>query len=436
MEVNTDLKKFYGNKRAMTTGAAVVLAMLILVGGTVGVLMLYGDRILPNNNTPSPYNPYQTPGATIPPGTLYTGWAGSLYLSVVDKVGGAAFTTSTVTVDQVGAVNGVFNFLSGPAKSLTQSANPQSAARIWSEGDEIIVMADCTGNPANPGTGLDWYPAMYYMKLYAGAPIFELTSFNCFRVVSTSPYTYQIDTTYATQMPQTVTKYEASNVKYWNIGDLGIYPRCAAADFDMYLTYNGATLSSVTDGSSWDDTVAEINANATLASTNEQLTFQMVGATANHGWGREFYVVSSTGKVLQYGAVIIVTTAMTGIGSDALTSQDWQPITANNLYVEKGYFKVIEPSFPAKGSKASWTVQIPVNSAAATAATAYLFKFWLADCQNLADLPAVGTSTSVPTAYGFVTDYGVGAVVPNTALTFSSGLGATNQLEVYLTTPS
>jgi hypothetical protein len=162
----------------------------------------------------------------------------------------------------------------------------------------------------------------------------------------------------------------------------------------------------------------------------------MVGANANVGWGKEFYVISSNGKVQRYGAVIVITTAMTGIGNDKLTGDGWQPITASNLYAEKGFFKVLEPAFPAKGQKPGWSVDIPIDCAAATAATAYKFSVWLNDCQNLDNVASVGTSTSYPTAYGFVTAYGVGAVVQNTALTFSSGAGATMQLMAYITTPS
>jgi hypothetical protein len=113
-----------------------------------------------------------------------------------------------------------------------------------------------------------------------------------------------------------------------------------------------------------------------------------------------------------------------------------KPITASTLYAEKGWLKEISPAFPAKGNKAGWAVKIPINSQAATASTAYKVSVWLNDCQNLDNVATVGTSTSYPTAYGFVTAYGVGAVVPNTALTFSSGAGATMQLMAYLTTPA
>jgi hypothetical protein len=280
---------------------------------------------------------------------------------------------------------------------------------------------------------------MYYMQLYQGAPIYELTDIRCF---SGSAGGYSINVDYATRLSQTVQQYENSNVKYWNIGDLSMYPRAAAADVDIYLTYGGTTCASVTDASTWVDTAAEITANATLASDLETVQFKMIGANNNVGWGKHFFVVNAQGIIEEYGAVIVCTTAMTGIKIPA----GWNTITMSTLYAEKGFYKVLDADgiagdidvsgamMPAKGSKPSWTVDVDIDATSATASTAYKFSFWIEDCQKLNDVASVGTSTGVPSAYGFVTSYGVGAVVHNTALTLSSGAGATQQLEVYLTT--
>lgn len=424
---------FKANKRALSSAGAAIIIVVLLVGAMFASYGMTGSFFFGiDNNSGGTIIPGETPGSNtvIPAGS----WSGPLYLSVVDKVGGAAFTTSTVTVDQVAAVNGVFDFISGPSKSVTQAANPQSAVRVWNEGDEVIVMPDCTGNPSN---GLDYYPAMYYMKLSHGATIYELSNINCFRLVSTSPYKYQIDTSFATALPQKVAEYTASNVQYWNIGDLGLYPRQAAADFDMYLTYNGATLASVTDASTWVDTATEITANATLASvSNEKLTFQMVGANANLGWGKHFFAFNGQGKISEYGATITMTTSMVGVGTGALVGEGWVPISTSTLYAEKGFFKVLEPAFPTKGQKAGWSVNIPIDSTAATAATEYKVSIWVNDCQNLDNLASVGPTSAYPTAYGFVTAYGVGAILQTPVLTYSSGAGATMQLMAYVTTPS
>lgn len=433
------LKKFRKANKAITKlGAALVLVILLIVSAFGSYLMTgtwFGIGAPSGGTGGTGTGGTGTGGTgtgTVSPST----WAGPLYMSVVDAVTGGGVTTSTTTVDQVGAENGAFDFLMGPQKSVAQSANPQSESRIWNQGDQVIVMVDCTGNPSN---GLDYYPAMYYMQLYQGAPIYELTDARCF---DGSAGAYHINTQYATALSQTVQQYESSNVKYWNIGDLRMYPRQAAADVDLYLTYGGTTLAKVTDASTWVDTAAEITANATLASDLETAQLKMIGANANVGWGKHFFVVNQQGVIEEYGAVVVVTTDMVAIK----VPSGWNSITMSTLYAEKGFYKVLDADtissdldvsgamMPAKGSKPSWTVDIDIDATSAAASTAYLFRFWIEDSQKLADVGAVGTSTGVPTAYGFVTSYGVGAVVHNTALTITSGAGDTEQLQAYLTT--
>ena len=51
-------------------------------------------------------------------------------------------------------------------------------------------------------------------------------------------------------------------------------------------------------------------------------------------------------------------------------------------------------------------------------------------------IAANGPNSAVPTAYGFVTSYGVGALVHTPVITVSSGAGATQQLETLITTAS
>lgn len=375
---------------------------------------------VPNNN-----NVDNTDNQTPPPT-----YSGILYLEVTDFVQGSGVTTSTTTVDVVAATNGVFNFISGTSDTKAQSSNPQGMNTVWREGTELIIMPDCTGNPSN---GLDYYPSMYYVKLADGAKIYELTSKQCFELVSTNPPTYRINTDHATQLANTVSKYTSSNVFYWNIGKLAMYPRQAAADFDMYLSYNGADLASVTDASTWVDTDGEITANATLSDDQEAITFTMVGGNNNLGWGRRFFAVEQDGYIAEYGATILFTTSMTGIGKPS----GWNTITMSTLYAEKGFWKDVSNmagTFPSKGNSPKWSVDIPIDARAATASTEYLFKVYVNDCQKLSQISEVGTSTAVPSAYGFVTSYGVGAVLQNRALTLSSGAGSTEMLRVYLTT--
>jgi hypothetical protein len=436
---NTKLKSFIRNKRALTGQLAAIIIVIALIVSAFAYLGLTGQ--LTPGTTPAQPNNWGW-GATVTPAPTQSstgvGLQAAVRLEVVNSVTQAGVTTSTTTVDAVAAVGGVFNFLSGPMDTKAQAANPQAMNTEWLEGTELILMADCTGNPTN---GLDFYPAMYYVKLQAGQHVYEL-DVDSFQLVSTSPYSYSINTANAKMLPNVVKPTVVSNVNYWNIGKLAMYPRQAIADMDIYLMYNGAELSKCTDGSTWDDDTTDMDANATLASDTETLSFQMVGANADLGWGKHFVVINQQGKVEEYGAVMVMTTAMTGMA----VPTGWNSITMGTLYAEKGFYKVMNPDvpdadvtgvlFPTKGNKASWTVNIHIDATAATASTAYLCKFWIEDCQLLSNVPVVGTSTGVPSAYGFVTAYGVGAVNHNTALTVSSGAGETEQLCTYLTTAS
>jgi hypothetical protein len=84
----------------------------------------------------------------------------------------------------------------------------------------------------------------------------------------------------------------------------------------------------------------------------------------------------------------------------------------------------------------SWSEDITFDEHA-TASTAYEFKMWLMDCQELDGFATDGTTTSVPNGYGFIdptSDYGVGAVIGNYGFSTSSGASATSQLLSWLTT--
>jgi hypothetical protein len=158
------------------------------------------------------------------------------------------------------------------------------------------------------------------------------------------------------------------------------------------------------------------------------------------GWGKHFFVVMQNGAIEEYGAVMVVSTAMTAIA----VPDGWNSITMSTLYAEKAFYKVLDcdhfdsdvsgTMFPVKGFKPSWAVNIDIDATSAASSTKFLFKFWIEDCQRLSIVGTTGTTTSMPTAYGFTTSYGVGAVVHATALTVTSGAGETEQLSTYCTT--
>lgn len=415
------MKNLIRNQRATGNAIYAFGIVIILVIAAFAYLVYFN---VPSQNNVNPWNPAPAPTQAPVSGA----WSGQLYLSVVDKVLGTSFVTSAVTVNQIAADNnGVFNFITGSHKTVTQSANPQAGGKIFNQGQQVIVQITCTGNPTG---GLDYYPVMYYVNLQEGATVYQLDSLSCFQA-SGSGYTINVGA--ATPTNERVYAYEASNIKYWNLGDLGIYPRAAAADFDMYLTHGATTLASVIDASTWVDTAGEITANATLSSaTNDKLGFTMVGATANHGWGKQFFAFDSTGEIHPYGSVIVVTTGILSMEKPS----GWNVFAKPTMTDELGFYKVIQPDFPQSGMKTQWSVDIPMS--VGSDATAYKFSVWLLDCQPLDTVGSQGTTTSMPSGYGFVdstTDYGVGAVVQAISVTVSSGASATPQLMAYITTP-
>jgi hypothetical protein len=414
----------------MTTFSAIIIVAVLVVAAMFGSFAMTGSFFFglddsQQNNVINDDNNNNNVYPTVAPGS----WSGQLYLSVTDKVLGTSFTTANVMVNQIVADgNGVFNFISGSHKSTTQAANPQAEGRIFNQGQQVIILVTCTGNPTN---GLDYYPVWYYVNLAEGATVYELASLSCFQA-SGSGYTINVGA--ATPTDQRVFTYEASNVKYWNLGDLALYPRQAAADFDLYLSHGATTLASVVDASTWVDTNGEVTANCTLSSaTNDKLSVTMVGGNANLGWGRQFFAIDSAGQVHPYGAVIVVTTGILSMEKP----NGWNVFAKPTMYAELGFYKVISPEFPQSGMKAQWTVDIPMS--VASDATQYKFSVWLLDCQPLDTVGTQGTTTSMPNGYGFVNtteDYGVGAAVQAVSVTVSSGASATPQLEAWITTPS
>jgi hypothetical protein len=428
------LKHFSKNRKAITTGAAAVLITTILVIAALAGAYMYSKGYLSPPSSPSPSSPPSGGnGNNITPST----YAGPLLLSIVDEVTGTAFDTATTTIDQVVANgNGVFNFISGQHNSVAYSVTtPQSAVMIVNQGSQVIVMVDCTGAASNGIAG--YYPAMYYFNAEPGASIYYLGSAQCFTQVTANPYTYSINTQYATLMPQTVTEYQSSNVYYWNIGNLALYPRDAAAGLNEILSYNGASLASVNDASAWVNTNATITANCTLLSvSNEKLTLQVATDNPNLCWGQQYFVIGSTGAVYNYGAVCVFSTQMINIGQAALQNAGFIPLSMSNLYNEKAFYEVLNPTQPLKGQSLGFSIQVPIDSSSATPSTAYRYSFWLNDCQNLGTVGVAGNSAAMPTAYGFVTAYGPAACVQSVVLTISGGQSATPQLMDWVTTHS
>lgn len=363
--------------------------------------------------------------------TTTTNPASQIQFSVFDWIAKTAVTTATTSADFAKAdSNGLFDFMSS-ADTTTVSTTPDQSTQYFADGDQVVVRTDCTGNPTG---GLDYYDGWFYFVVHDGNPVYYLTK-SMLQQMSSSPYTYKVNAAGAMQTGYRVI-FTSGDTKYWDIGQLFMYPRSSAANFDTYLSYQGTDLASVTDGSTWVDTAAEITANATLASTDEDLKVSMFAGAANIGWGWTNLIVSSSGEIKEYKPIIIMATDMTAIGTQALIDEGWKAINDNTLYAEKGFYKVLTPTYTSKGSKAEFTVNVPIDSSSATASTAYLFKFWLIDMQDPANVAIGSVTTTVATAYGFVTAYGPGAMIQASAYSTSSGASSGRILQAYATTPS
>lgn len=425
------LKNKYAKINGPVAAIAIVgiIALSLITAGLMGWIPT-GNQQNNIQPTPPPYNG----GGTVPGST----YSGPLYLSVTDAILGTRFTTATVTINQLGTdAQGHFDAKGTNKLSLTQSANPQSASMIWTEGQKALVTITCTGNPTN---GLDYYPMTYFVTFTQGAPIYALPYKSCFTEVSqnSGSYQYDINMGQAVNTGLTMQKITISLATYWTpSADLAIWPREQASGVDISLSHGVSTvLASVTDASAWVDTNTEITANCTLTSaTNDKIVFGCQYGDASLGWGKHFVGFDTAGKVQEYGGILVVSTTCTSMACP----DGWNVLNRVGLTNEVAFYKILEPAFPASGSTNSWTVDIPLN--VANDATKYAMSAWLLDCQNLNTVATLGTTTTTaPAASGIyvdsTTDYGVGAIIQAVAMTLSSGNSATPQLLTYFTTPS
>lgn len=418
----------------------IAIAALIIFGVVQVQVNLPGQVLYeaPDGTQFTNYNQYLTymqqnfPGQQPTPitPTEETHAAAQIQFSVVDFILKSGITSNCVA-DISKATNGVFDFMTSADPSITVDSAPEQGAQFFPDGAEIIIHADCTGDPTG---GAEYYDGWYYCKLHEGNSIYFLT-FDMLQKVSS--YTYKVSTSGAAKTGYVVT-WTSGTTNYWDIGHVYIFPRLSADNFDIYLTYQGQDLAKVTAGgtaSNFIDTDAEITANATLASTNEDLKFAMYGGAASLGWGWSVLGVTTEGEVVEYEPVIIVSTAMTAIGVQDFLDEGWKSIADGTLYAEKAFYKPIGPYYPSKGSKIDFTVNIPIDSAAAASSTAFLFRVWIIDMQRTANVAIGSVTTTMPTAYGFINAYGPQAAIQARAYTTSSGAGSGEALRVYCTTP-
>jgi hypothetical protein len=412
----------------------VIIALIAVIAASAYGYINLSTYVPGSKSTPNTQVPYPT-GPTVP--TTPTGITNPdavLYLEVDDAILGTGVTTATTTVDVCKATSGVFNFQTA-SDTKTQSANPQAMNSLFPDGSEIILHVDCTGDPTH---GTSYYDGWYYTIVHQGNPIYQL-KYSDFVQVSGSPaYTYSISTSGLASDPKTgyVSWTTGTySIPIWNIGKIYIFPRTTSS-VTVSVSYQYTLLAHVTDAATWVNGTTMPTANATLSSTNEHLDFSFQTNYANIGYGWPLFVIGGAGQVNQYQPVVIFTTSMLAIGQDQLSSAGWNPLQDTTLYAEKGFYKYLAPQFTTKGSVLTFSLPIPIDASNCPKTTKYKFSFWILDNQNPNGVALGTTSTTMPSAYGFIIAYGPQTVLQTMRYTSSSGAGATAQLETYVTTAS
>jgi hypothetical protein len=131
--------------------------------------------------------------------------------------------------------------------------------------------------------------------------------------------------------------------------------------------------------------------------------------------------LSSKGELEERKAFIIFATNCTSIGTQKLYDDGWKQIADNTLTSEKAFYKVVDPQEPIKGDNFELYINVPLDTTAAATSTGFSANFWLIDMQKEANVAIGSVSTSVPTAYGFIGEFGIDALIYAKAYSTSSG---------------
>jgi hypothetical protein len=409
----------------------ILLLVAVIAASYFGYIKLTPQGTTQAQQPQTPGIPYQPPTQSqTPSGT--TNPDAQLYFEVTNAIT-ASDVASTTDVDVAKSQNGVFNLLNA-YDSIVQSANPQAMHSMIKDGSELIIHIASTVNPTG---GAGYYDGWYYTIVHVGNPIYQM-DYADFAPAATSPsYTYTVSQTALANDPiVNYVSWTSGTTPYWNLGKLYIFPRIATNATES-ISYQVTTLSHVSDGITWINmTTTEPTANATLASTNEQLSLSMYAANSNTGYGWPMMVVGSNGQILDYQTYVVFTTDMLAIGTSNLANSGWTPLQDSTLYAQKAFYKPIGPFFAPKGSTMNFAIPIPIDSSSAAKATKYEFEFWIIDMQNPTSIGIGTMTTGAPTAYGFITQYGLSACEQTYAYTTSSGKATQQQVTAFLTTPS
>jgi hypothetical protein len=400
----------------------------------IAVLLYYG--VIPGfepggGDGGTPWSP--TPGDEEPEGPEHG--SAKLQWTLRDGIGGTALTAANEYVDTVVAKNGVFDFTEF-FEQTDNAASSENTDNAVSENDAIIMHASSDADLGSTGT--DYYDMFYCIfDLKAGEDVYVWTP-DLMEVdhIDGDHYYYKFKSgakAAAQKTGYTIT-WSPGTTPYWAIGTLKVYPRAAGDDITFTSFYSGAALSTITDGSTWDTTTTGA-ADKALTSTDEVVTISLEADATNIAYGIPQYTLTKGGKIETRPTYLMMSTNMTAISVSALAEEKWYVINDSGLTSEMGFYREITQLIPTKGDSFSTTWALPVDSSAAASSSGFYFKLWLIDMQ-LPDNVKIGhPSTTIPTAHGFLHEFGLDAIIYARAFASSSGVAGNQVLSWVMSTP-
>jgi len=437
MKIST---KFLTDTKAISknmTYLIIVCLVGVVIAGAYGYSFDINEGAIvgPNDVTPPTVTP-PVPGTSTPGVTPDTIMAAKLQWLISDALTKTATGTGDsgyVGITVADQTTGRFDLLDSWEKTEYDAA-PDTSSRTYSTGQALLLAVSSDNDPTS---GDETYPRWFYISnLQHGAPIKALPLANPISALVPTKIgtTYEYTISDIGETVGTVVWMEAAT-PYWDLGVFEVYGRVAKASVIQQFTAGGVVLTTFSDGATWEDTDAEINANHTMTADKEDLNFQMIAEANDVAWGLPFLGVSANGEVSQYNSVLVFTTDALGVDVMELYNDGWQPINKPDLTADLGFYYVITTEgVPNTGEKFSISIPVTIDDAGLAASTEFEFEGWAFDCQKLANVERGATTAALPGVNGIIAEYGIDTVLQALALTVSSGSAATMQSMGHFTT--
>ena len=408
---------------------AIALVIIVVLAGVVFLnwQLPFIQQPAPITITPPP------PTGTTPPtaGQAYSAKAQWQIRDKLTRTATAAGDTGYVSIARANSA-GLFDLLNA-VEETEYDAAPDTSAGTYTTGDKLILAVSSDNDPTG---GDETYPRWFYVnsldhgaKVLAFPIVNPISALNA-QVDGTGQYKYTVNQAALQDVGQSVV-WLAGTTPYWDFGTFELYGRVDNAGMIQQLTNKGTVGTTLNDGATWEDTVGEINANFTFTSDQEDIYFELIGEAADVAYGLPYLAVTATGQVIQYNAVLVITTNALSLSIQPLLDDGWVQLNKPDLTADLAFYYILDPTkggIPANGDIINIKVPITINDAGLTASTTYQLEGWVLDGQNVAYVAQGTTTTSLPTVNGFLTEYGLDTVVEPLALTVSSGSAATMQL--------